>query len=165
MCKESQVPWVQAGSITWKWLPRTQQEASFNQHPYAQASFGAENGELLFVPSSPIRATNFSFMGPWWSCATYLSWGNPACPSGERASVGWLDLLLFHKDINNIQGVIHEWQICAECKCSEALDPSSKRFDWAARAFFWCILWGRGDKRTIVLWDYKSPSWNTLTSV
>lgn len=42
---------------------------------------------------------------------TFLSWGNLACPSGEGASVGWLDALLFHKDINNIQGVTHEWQI------------------------------------------------------
>lgn len=68
--------------------------------------FRAENGEWLFAPSSSVRATTFSLMGPWWSRDIYLSQGNLACPSEERASVGWLDSLLFHKDINNIQGVI-----------------------------------------------------------
>lgn len=159
---------MQAGSISWKRFPRTQQEASFNQHPRARPSFGAGNGEQVFALSSPIRATAFSLMGPWWIRDSFLSQGNLACPSGEWTSVGWLDSLLFHKDINNTQGVIHEWQSdCAEysCKCSEALDPPSKGFYWVAQAFFWCILRGRGDKRTITLWDHKSPSWDALTSV
>lgn len=108
---QSQVPWVQARSITWKRFPCAQQEASFNQRPPAQPSFGADNGERLFAPASPIWATTFSSMGPWWIRDISLSWGNLACPSGEGASVGWLDALLFHKDINNIQGVTHEWQI------------------------------------------------------
>lgn len=54
-------------------------------------------------------------MWPWGSCDISPFQGNLAYSSGKRGNVRWLDSLIFHKIINNGQGVICEREIWLCC--------------------------------------------------